>query len=203
MAAPGAPASSLGPDWVVAEMPPGYQTRVAEIQRLTAELESMTRFTRLLWTSGSLLAASIRDVFASLRMEADTLHDTDGRGLVVRLEGRGRLLFHVSADEQIVHKKSPEIARVFQMLHEVAEELDRVVFVTNAESGKRPADRGPALADDALAFLTRMGASHVTGPTLFALWKLSQQDSARAREQVQRLHAHGGGTFDLPAALLS
>jgi hypothetical protein len=42
----------------------------------------------------------------------------------------------------------------------------------------------------------------VTGPTLFNLWKLSLQGLDRAHKQVERLHAHDAGTFELPASAL-
>jgi hypothetical protein len=58
------------------------------------------------------------------------------------------------------------------------------------------------LAPDALAFLARMGASHLTGPTLFNLWKLSLEDVDRARAQVERLHAAAPGSFELSASAL-
>ena len=192
----------LGSDWVVAEMPPGYQTRVAEIRRLTADLQEMSRFGRLLCEVGARLGEAVRDVFASLKFEAELIPGPVCTGVAVKLDGRSRLLLHVSWNEQIVEKKSPEIAHVFQMLHELAGEHDRVVLVTNSEPATRPAGRAEALAADALAFLSRMGASHVAAPTLFALWKLSLQEPDRAREQVQRLHAHTGGTFQLPSSAL-
>ncbi len=47
-----------------------------------------------------------------------------------------------------------------------------------------------------------MGASHVTGPTLFSLWKLSMEQMDRARSQVARLLAEDAGTFELPASMM-
>jgi hypothetical protein len=191
----------FGPDWVVAEMPPGYRTRVAEIQRLTAELESMSRFSRLLCDTGAQLADRTRELFASLKLDTERVPG-HGTAVVVRVDGKGRLLLHVSSETHTLQKRSPEFAHVFQMLHEMAEELDHVVLVTNTDPTLPPAQRPGALSEDALAFLTRMGASHVTAATLFDLWKLSLQEPARAREQVQRLLAHAGGTFEMPASLL-
>jgi hypothetical protein len=200
--APVLPPLGFGPDWVVAEMPPGYRNRVAEIQRLTADLQEMSRFGHLLCEVGAPLAESVRDLFMSLRFEAELIPGPVCTGVVVRLDGSSRLLLHVSGDEQVVQKKSPEIGHVFQMLHELADEHDHVVFVTNSEPSKPPAGRGEALAPDALAFISRMGASHVAAPTLFTLWKLSLQEPDRARGQVQRLHDHDGGTFQLPPSVL-
>ena len=189
----------IGPDWVVAEMPPGYQNRVREIQMLVADLEAMSRFGRLLTETGARLGEAVRDVFASLRYETAITADATSTDVVVGLESGRRLLVHVAGDGQVVQKKSPEIARVFQVLQELAEESDHVVFVTNAEPERKPADRGRSLTAEAEGFLSRMGVTHVSALTLFSLWKLSLQEPERAREQVLRLHAHEGGLFELPS----
>lgn len=189
----------IGPDWVVAEMPPGYQNRVREIQMLMADLEAMGRFGRLLTETGARLGEVVRDVFASLRYETALMSDATSTAVVVALEGRRRLLVHVSGDGLVIQKKSPEIARVFQVLQDVAEESDHVVFVTNAEPHQKPADRGRSVTAEAESLLSRLGVSHVSALTLFSLWKLSLQEPERAREQVVRLHAHEGGPFELPA----
>jgi len=185
-------------DWVVDEMPPGYQNRLAEIRRLTADLEEMGRFSSLLCDVGVALRDVVRELFVSLKFDVEPLPVA----LAVRLEGRRRLLLHVSEDELMVQKKSGEIAQLFQILHELAEEDDRVVFVTNTEPATRPAERGEAVAPDALAFLQRMGVIHVPAATLFVLWKLSLQEPERAREQVMRLFGHAGGTFTVSQAAL-
>jgi hypothetical protein len=189
----------IGPDWVVAEMPPGYQNRVREIQMLVADLEAMGRFGRLLTETGARLGEAVRDVFASLRYETALMADETSTAVVVGLDGRRRLLVHVAGDGQVIQKKSPEIARVFQVLQEVAEESDHVVFVTNAEPQRKPADRGRSVTAEAEGFLSRLAVSHVSALTLFALWKLSLQEPERAREQVLRLHTHEGGPFELPS----
>ena len=44
-----------------------------------------------------------------------------------------------------------------------------------------------------------MGVNHVSGRTLFELWKLSLPEPEQARAQLQRLLAHEGGTWELPA----
>ncbi len=202
MSAPVLPTLDFGPGWVVAEMPPGYANRVAEIQRLAADLEDMSRFGRLLFETGAPLARIVREVFTTLGYESEVTADGARTVVAVRLDTWKRLLLHVSSDSEVIQKKSAEISRVFQVLHELADEHDRVVFVTNSEPAKRPADRSDAIAPEALAFLTRMGAGHVTAATLFALWKLSLQERDRGREEVQRLHAHEGGTFQLSAMSL-
>jgi hypothetical protein len=190
-----------GPEWVVAEMPAGYQTRLGEIQRLMADLQDMGRFARLLWEVGPALGEAARDAFTALKFDAQ-IQDTSLSGVIVRLDGKRRLLLIPSAITDAIQKKSLELTQVFQTLQEVAEDSDRVVLVTNVSPERRPADRPAALTADALAFLVRMGANHVTGAALFTLWKLSLHEMERARAQVERLHAHEGGTFELPASVL-
>jgi hypothetical protein len=191
-----------GPDWVVAEMPPGYQNRLVEIQRLAADLQDMGRFARLLCAVGPPLGEAVRDVFTALKFDTELVPANSTSNVTVRLDGNRRLLLIPSATTEAVQKKSPEVAQVFQMLQDVAEEPDRVVLVTNVDPDTRPADRPAAVTPDALAFLVRMGARHVAGSTLFNLWKLSHEGLDRAREQVERLHAHDAGTFELPASAL-
>jgi hypothetical protein len=191
-----------GPDWVVAEMPAGYQNRLVEIERLVTDLEQMGRYARLLWQVGPELAEAARDAFVALKFEAELVPVGPTALVTVRLEGRPRLLVLPSASTVPIQKKSTEVSHVFQLMQEVAEETDRVVLVTNVDSQSKPVDRQPAVAPDALALLTRMGASHMTGPTLFNLWKLSLEGIDRARAQVARLHAEEAGEFELPASLM-
>jgi hypothetical protein len=194
--------TDLGPEWIVAEMPPGYHNRLAEIQRLTTDLQDIIRFGGLLSAVGPRLTEVVRDMFVSLKFETEMLPGPAGTGVSVRVEGRGQLLLHMAEDGQVIQKKSPEIAHVFQLLHEVAEDHDRVIFVTNSEPARRPADRGESLTPDALSFLTRMGVIHIAATTLFTLWKLSLQEPERARDQVRRLPEQTGGTFELPSTVL-
>jgi hypothetical protein len=192
----------LPPDWVVAEMPPGYSNRVEEIRRLTADLRDMGRFGRLLSAVGAPLGEAVRDLFASLGFESELTAGPTCSSVSAKLDGRNRLLLHVSNENQVIQKKSPELAHVFQMLHETSEEHDHVALITNPEPAKALAERGEALTPEALAFLARMGASHVASTTLFRLWKLSLDDAERARQYARRLHSHEGGGFLLPATLI-
>ena len=187
------------PDWVVAEMPPGYQNRVAEIRRLSEELQEMSRFAKLLWAIGPELRASVRDVFTALKMEATLMDAPSDLALAVKLEGKRHLLLLVSAAEGTIDKKSAEIAQVFKMLHEVAGEHDRVVLVTNGDRMHQPADRAESLTPEALKMLQRLGANCITAPTLFKMWSLAGQDVDRARKYVERLHEQDGGAFTLPS----
>jgi glycine cleavage system pyridoxal-binding protein P len=191
-----------GPDWVVAEMPAGYQNRLSEIQRLIADLHEMGRFARLLYDVGTSLAEAVRDAFAALKFETELMQAPSATAVLVAVDRKRRLLLIASGATAAVEKKSPDVAAVFHMLQDVAGDADRVVLVTNVDAERRPADRAAQVAPDALAFLVRMGASHVTGPTLFNLWKLSLQGVDRARAQVERLHAEEAGTFELSASVL-
>ena len=194
----GAPSAVPGPEWVVAEMPPGYQNRVAEIQRLMSDLQDMGHFGSLLYQVGPELGEAVRRAFAAMKLEALTMTGPVPSGVAVRLDAHRRLLLIPSAATDPIQKKGPELAQVFQMLHEVADETsDRVVLITNTDPGTRPADRGAPITPEALAFLVRMGASHLQASTLFALWQLSLNDTAHARAQVDRLYEQRAGTFEL------
>ncbi len=164
------PPARLGPDWVVTEMPAGYQNRVAEIQRLAADLEAMTRFGRLLCEIGPPLSDAVLELITALKFEAALLPGPVPSVIGVKLDSRRRLLLYVSAIADPLDKKSPELGV-------------------------------GSITPDTAAFLARMGAGHVTAPTLFSLWKLSLQEPDRARAQLERLHAQDGGTFQLPAAI--
>jgi hypothetical protein len=186
------------PDWLIAEMPPGYQNRVVEIERLSRELRSLDRLGRLLWRAGDELTEAVRDAFVALGFEADGTLASTGPSVTVRLDAHRRLLLHVSATNSIIQKRSTELARVFELLHTVAENADRVVLVANGDPRVRPADRPESIEPEALNLLHRLGANVLTGPTLFALWTLSLQDKGRARAYVDQLHQQDGGSLQLP-----
>jgi hypothetical protein len=192
-------ASGAAPDWLVVQMPPGYQTRFAEIQRLSAELSGMDRIGRLLWQCGAPLKDAVREAFASLKFDVELAPDA-AANLVVRLDGKRRLLLHVSDADGALEKRSPELARVFQILHETAGGDDRVVLVTNPHPTRPPASRPDAMSADALTLVSRMGVNVLTGATLFGVWTLSLTDPARARAWVERLHGQDGGLVRPPGA---
>jgi hypothetical protein len=181
------------PDWLPGLMPPGYQTRFAEIQRLTAELQGMDRMGRLLWQSGPGVTDLVRDVFAALKVDAE-VHPDDTPQLVVKIDKR-RLLVHVITTDGAIEKKHPELAQAFQILHQTAGDDDRVVLVANPHRQLPPADRPDPLTADALTLVTRMGVNVVTTATLFSLWNLSMSDQQRGRTLVERLHSQDGGVF--------
>lgn len=193
------PAIPLAPDWLIAEMPPGYQNRVAEMQRLSADLEAMNRFGRLLWSIGPPLTEAVREAFAALKFETEVRPGQDASAVTVKVDTTRRLLIYVSAADSTIQRKSTDLAQVFQMLHESSEDGDRVVLVANSDPITRPMDRRDSIGSDALQFLSRMGANFLTAPTLFNLWTQSLQDQDRARKNVERMHAQDGGAFLLPA----
>jgi hypothetical protein len=190
-------ALEFGPEWLAAEMPPGYNTRLMEIQRLSDELIAMGQFGRLLWTVGDELAGAVREAFVALKFEVRPTPGLPASSLIVNVDTRRRLLLHISAAEGLIEKKSQDIAHVFQMLHEVAGDDDRIVLVVNSDPTTRPADRRDPIDSDAMKLLRRLGANVLPSPTLFAMWTQSLQDRDRARASVERLHAQDGGPFEL------
>ena len=190
-------AHGSAPEWLAAEMPPGYRTRLSEIQRLTIELQDMERFGGLLWQVGDPLTSAVRELFVALKFEVGSLRPGAAQ-LMVKLDERRRLLLHVSAADGI-QKKGNDLAQAFQLLHEIAGGDDRVVLVANSTPLARPADRPEAIAPDALELVRRLGTNFVSGPTLFAVWTVFLQDAPRARATIDRLHAQDGGVFPPPA----
>jgi hypothetical protein len=195
MKAPAQAAATLPPEWLITEMPPGYQNRVAEIRRLSEDLGAMDRFGRLLWQVGPQLHEAVRETFVALKLEAESRPGPADSEVAVKLDSRRRLLLYVSAAVGTIQKKSEDLAHVFQMLHESAEDTDRVVLVANSDPVTRPTDRTEEMSPEAVNFLKRMGANFLAAPTLFKLWTLSLQDQDRARKHIERLHAQDGGMF--------
>jgi hypothetical protein len=194
----GRSAVSHVPEWVVAEMPPGYQTRLAEIQRLWADLGEMDQIGRLLWQIGDPLAQAVRAVFLALKYEVDSAAGA-APSLAVKLDDWRRLLIHVAESDGTIQRKSDEIAQLFDVLHRSAGDHDRVVLVTNGDRGRPPKERSEAITPDALGFVERMGVNVLRTTDLFKLWRLSHEDGNRARAYVDRLHTQDGGAFQIPS----
>jgi hypothetical protein len=186
------------PDWLVAEMPPGYHNRLFELRRLSEEVRAMERFGHLLWQVGPDLTEAVLDGFAALGFETGRVTGPTFGYVTVKLDPRRRLLLFISATTDVIQKKGTEVAHVFEMLHEHAEETDRVVLVTNADPVARPSERSATVGPEALNLLQRLGANVLPGPTLFALWMLSFEDRERAHKLVERLHEQDGGVFEVP-----
>lgn len=194
-------AQAARPEWLAAELPPGYRNRLEEMQRLSKELEELGRFGRLLCTAGHELGDAVRDTLAALDLDTVATPGPTGTSIVVKLDATRRLLFHVSASEEAIQRRGADLAHVFHMLHELAGDNDRVVLVANHDPGTRPADRSEGMEADALGLLKRLGANYLPAPTLFALWSVSLQNRSLARAFIERLHAQDGGAFVLPAVM--
>src|SRR5262245_22745956 len=100
------------PDWLAAEMPPGYRNRLEEIQRLTRELEEIGRFGRLLCAVGDELAQGVRETIVALDLVPDPPTDGHGQVIAVSLDATRRLLLHVSATGEAIQRRGEELARV-------------------------------------------------------------------------------------------
>jgi hypothetical protein len=193
--------SAATPEWLAEEMPPGYRNRIEEIGRLTKELQAMWPFGRLLWATGPQLSDTVRDVFTALKFEVESIPSGDTSFLAVRLEGNRRLLVYVSPSRDAVEKKGADVAAVFQMLHELADENDRGILVINPHGTLPPNARPEGLSPDALAIVKRLGVNVLSGPSVFQLWTLAAQDPERASRFIELLHEQDGGMFTvLPPA---
>ena len=183
------------PDWLSAEMPPGYRTRLLEIERLSADLRAMEAIGRVLWETGAPLRDAVASVFAELKYELEPATTASG-WMAVKLGDSRRLLILVADAPGPIHRTHDEITRAFQTV-QFAGTGDRVVFVVHSDAAKPPATRPDPVLPDALALLDRMGVAVVTTVTLFRLWRLSLEDQQKARKTLERLESHEGGLFDL------
>jgi hypothetical protein len=190
-------AVAAAPDWIVAEMPPGYETRLLEIKRLSAELQAMSGIGRVLWETGEALKGAVGTLFAALKCEVDPTPSDTG-AIVVGLGGTRRLLLVVSGAGSPIQKTNEELTRSFQAV-QFAGANDRVVLLVNNNPALPPADRPDPVLPDALGVLQRMGVDVLTTVTLFRMWRLSIEDQQKARKALDRLHAQDGGQFLLPA----
>jgi hypothetical protein len=190
-------ALAQAPEWIAAEMPPGYETRLLEIQRLSADLHAMDRIGRVLWETGEPLRDAVGAVFGALKCDVDATPDTAGP-IVVKLGESRRLLLLVSGAAGPIQKTDQELAQAFQAV-QFAGANDRVVFVAGNDPATPPAGRPDAVRPDALGVLHRMGVDVVTTATLFRLWRLSYEDQQKARKTLDRLHEQDGGLFVIPS----
>jgi hypothetical protein len=184
------------PEWMSAEMPPGYQTRLWEIERLSVDLDVMDRIGRVLWETGEPLRDAVGAVFSALKCEVDTTPGPTGP-IVVTLGESRRLLLVVSGSASQIQKTDEELAQAFRAV-QFASVNDRVVLVANNDRATPPADRPDPALPDALDVLQRMGVPVVTTATLFRLWRLWYEDQPKARKVLERLLAEEGGLFTIP-----
>ena len=185
------------PEWVIAEMPPGYQTRLWEIERLSADLEAMDRIGCVLWQTGQPLRDAVVAVFQALKFEVNASPGTVGP-LAVKLDDSRRLLLVVSGSASPIQKTDEELAHAFRAV-QLASVNDRVVFVPNNGPATPPAERLDPVSPDAISVLQRMGVAVVTTATLFRLWRLWYEDQPKARKSLERLLAEDGGLFTIPS----
>jgi hypothetical protein len=197
------PASPDVPGWLAAEMPPGYQTRLTEVQRLSQELRAMEQLGRLLWQHGPELTEAVDEAFAAMGVEAELASGSDGTFIRASIDEHRGLLLRATSVGTVVQKKDQDLSHVFRLLQETSGAGDRVVLVANGDPELRPADRPEPLAPDALALLQRLGINVISGATIFALWTMSLRERNSARGHLERLHAQEGGVFLLPAAAMA
>jgi hypothetical protein len=182
---------------MIAEMPPGYETRLWEIERLSAELDAMDRIGRVLWETGEPLKEAVGAVFGALKCEVDATAGSAGP-IAVKLGDSRRLLLLVSGAAGPIQKTDEELAHAFRAV-QFASANDRVVLVANNDPATPPAGRPDPALPDALGVLQRMGVAVVTTATLFRLWRLSYEDQPKVRKVLERLHAQDGGPFVIPS----
>jgi len=185
------------PEWLSAEMPPGYQTRLWEMKRLSADLDAMDRIGRVLWRTGEPLRDAVDALFNALKCDVDATLGSTGP-LVVKLGESRRLLLVVSGSLGPIKKTDEELAHAFRAV-QFASTNDRVVLVANNDPATPPADRPDPALPDALGVLQRMGVAVVTTATLFRLWRLWYEDQPKARKVLARLLAEDGGLFTIPS----
>ena len=190
-------ALTQAPEWMNAEMPPGYQTRLGEIERLSADLDAMDRIGRVLWETGEPMRDAVGAVFSALKCEVDVTPGSTGP-IVAKLGESRRLLLVVSGSASPIQKTDEELAQAFRAV-QFASVNDRVVFVANNDPATPPADRPAPVIPDALGVFQRMGVAVVTTATLFRLWRLWYEDQPKARKVLERLHAQDGGLFTIPS----
>ncbi len=185
------------PAWMAGEMPPGYQTRLLEIERLSADLQAMDGIGGVLWETGEALRDAVGTLFAALKFEVEPAPGDRG-AIAVGLGGSRRLLLVVSGAGSPIQKTNEELTRSFQAV-QFAGTNDRVVLVVNNHPATPPADRPDPIHPDALGVLQRMGVDVLSTVTLFRLWRLSLEDQQKVRKALECLHAQDGGQFILPA----
>lgn len=193
MAEANEPVAAEIPDWIVAEMPPGYETRLDEIKRLSSELRAMDGIGSVLWETGQVLTDAVGELFAALKCEVDP-KPGDMHAITVDIGGFRRLHLVVSGVDSSIQKTNEELTRSFQALQHAGAN-DRVVLVVNNHPGKPPADRPDPILPDALDVLQKMGVNVLTTVTLFGLWRLSLENQQKVRQALNHLHAQDGGQF--------
>jgi hypothetical protein len=122
--------------------------------------------------------------------------------VVVRLDSKRRLLIVPSATIDVIQKKSPELTQVFGTLQEMA--TNPIASSSDERQSGHASRRAPGRRDAGRA---RVSGSNGREPphrahAVRALEALAPGDGACALSQVERLHMHESGTFELPASVL-
>ena len=157
------------PDWVIAEMPPGYQNRVVEIQRLSEEIRSMDRFGALALagceTSGA--EACTMRCRTWVRSRADT-------GFNGRIRN-GQAGCAPSPVAPFAPRPTTSFRRRALSSRTSSSCCTRWLRTSIAWSSlptatrrARPEDRPESIEPEALNLLRRLGANVLPGPTLFS-----------------------------------
>jgi len=178
------------PDWMPAEMPPGYRTRLLEIERLSADLQAMDAIGRVLWATGEPLTDAVARLFAELKCGVEASQGAGGR-ICVTLGPSQRLLVLVSQSPGPVHRAHEEITRAFQAV-QFADASDRVVFLAQGDTSTPPMDRSDPVLPDARDLLEKMDVEVVSTTSVFKLWRLWLEDQQKARRALESLHAEEG-----------
>lgn len=184
------------PEWVTPELPEQYADIARQIAALKEQARSYESVACVLWQTGDVLTAAVRDLFVALDFEAEPGGGDSSYDLRVDLGQGRRLLVNVVSDGATLDRKSPQIGRILRVLQEDAGEQDRVVLAANIFPTIAPAARRQdPVAVDALRLIQGMGANFVPTSTLFGIWKSSIADLAQARKSVMNLYAMDGGIF--------
>lgn len=187
------PVAATPPDWMVAEMPPGYQTRLDEIERLSAELKTMDGIGCIMWETGEVLTDALTKLFTALKCDVDP-KPSDIPAIAVNLGGSRRLLLVVAGVSNPIQKTNEELTHSFQAVQHAGVN-DRVVLIVNNYPTKAPSDRPDPILPEALEVLQKMGVNVLTTFKLFGLWRQSLENQQKARQALDHLHAQDGGQF--------
>ena len=196
MAEPEVMVSNGQPGWITGELPPRYAELAAQIAALQSEASSYEDVAGVLWQTGAPLMQAVRKLFGALQLEAVPADPGSTYDLCVHLDGGRRLLVSVAGSPDGVDRKAPIIGRVLSTLQQEANELDRVVVVSNAYCDTPlTARRDEPVTPDALKLIRGLGANVVATATLFGIWRYSFKDSQGAKKSLMNLHTQEGGIF--------
>ena len=187
------------PEWVSGWMPQRHVEIMAEIEKLKEEAAQMESLAQLLWQTGQPLEQSVRDIFRAVGLSAELTPGSKATDLTVDVGEGKRLLIVVAGTDAAITNKSPKIKQIFDAAQEVSEEGERIVMVANVHRLRPPADREwlDPLTGEAMMIIKGIGAMFVTTATLFAVWKLSQENPQGAINHLLQLQLAESGPFTL------